>query len=123
MDLEPALTKRNALNSKVGMQLAAAARAEELWLPGATPEEDSWVEWTARPALGIAVAIGPDAYVARPFDIWHPRVWDTFTSLAKAWNWRWMEARVMGPDLLGPEQVTELLTPSRMPNSPVAVAA
>lgn len=114
-DPEPRRTKPKALQPIVAMQLAAAANAEELWIPGETPAEDRWEEWTFRPALGIAVGIGPDTYVARPFDIWNPRVFASFTSLAAAWNWRWVQERVMGPDLTGPEQVTALLTPSRMP--------
>jgi hypothetical protein len=114
-DPEPARAKRGALQTTVGMQLSAAAHAKELWIPGEDPADDRWEEWTFRPDVGIAVAIGPDDYVARPFDIWHPRVWDAYVSLTKAWNWRWVQERVMGPDLGGPEEITATMLPSRRP--------
>lgn len=85
------------LSAHTGMQLAAAAHAEEVWIEGATPEEDKWVPWEYEVELGAAVAFAPDGYVVRQYDIHSPLVWDTFKALRSAWNFKRDGAATMSP--------------------------
>lgn len=88
--------KRNDLQVHTGMQLAAAAFAEEVWIEGATPEEDRWEPWTYRPEMGLGVAIGPDGYAVRQYDIYDPLVWQGFVALRSAWDYVTEGGRTMG---------------------------
>lgn len=80
-----------------GMQLAAAAHAEEVWIEGATPAEDKWVPWEYEVGMGAAVAIAPDGYVVRQYDIDNPLVWTTFRALRAAWDYSREGAATRGP--------------------------
>lgn len=80
--------KPTSLSPKVVQQLTAAARAEEYWVQGATPADDLWLEWPYKPEIGLGLAIGPDDFFLRPFDIWHERSWVTFKALREAWEWK-----------------------------------
>lgn len=103
--------KSNALRSTVALQLSAAANGEEYHVMSDDGETGEWLPFDFDIKLGVAVAIGPDAYTIRPFDIWNPRVMDTFMFLARAWNWRWVKERVMGADLTSPDQISLELAP------------
>lgn len=89
--------KEHDLAAHTGMQLAAAAHAEEVWIEGATPAEDQWVPWEYRVEMGAAVAFAPDGYVVRQYDIQNPLVWNTFKSLREAWDYKRVGATTMGP--------------------------
>lgn len=88
-----ALFKRNGqrkdsdLRDVTGMQLTAGAHADELWVPGPTPAEDSWVPFPYRIDIGLAVGVAPDGYVVRQYDIHDPLLWATFTALRQSWDW------------------------------------
>lgn len=90
------------LSAHTGMQLAAAAHAEEVWVEGPTPAEDRWVPWEYGIGLGAAVAFAPDGYVVRQYDIDNPLVWDTFRSLRAAWDYKHAGAATMGPRVESP---------------------
>ena len=89
--------KDHDLSVHTGMQLAAAAHAEEAWIEGATPEEDKWVSWEYEVEMGAAVAFAPDGYVVRQYDIHNPLVWNTFKALREAWDYKRHGAVTMGP--------------------------
>ena len=80
-----------------GMQLVAAAHAEEVWVEGATPSEDKWVPWEYGVEMGAAVAFAPDGYVVRQYDIQDPLIWNTFKALREAWDYKRDGAATMGP--------------------------
>lgn len=97
--------KPTSLSPKVVQQLTAASRAEEYWVQGSTPAEDKWLEWPYKPEIGLGLAIGPDDFFLRPFDIWHERSWATFIALREAWEWKRDGAGLAGDRILTPEGV------------------
>ena len=105
------LYKRNGapkdtdLRDFTGMQLAAAAFAEEIWLPGDSPEADAWEPFPYEVEVGCAVAIAPDGYVVRQFAIHNPLMWQTFRALRAAWNFRRDGNQLMSESLSGPDQI------------------
>lgn len=109
-----ALFKRNGqakehdLHDYTGMQLASAVYAEEVWVPGASPEQDRWVPFPYAPEVGLAVAIAPDGYSVRQYDIYHPLVWSTFRALRAAWDFTQEGALTMSPKLSGPDAIKPL---------------
>lgn len=109
-----ALFKRNGqpkghdLHDYTGMQLTSAAMAEEVWLPGNTPSEDRWEPFPYAPEVGLAVALAPDGYSVRQFDIYHPLVWQTFCSLRSAWDFVRDGALTMSPKLSGPDAIKQM---------------
>ncbi|BDZ52477.1 hypothetical protein GCM10025867_47180 (plasmid) [Frondihabitans sucicola] len=105
--------KHGSLKPLVALQLSAAAHGEEFHVMNPDGETGEWKPFEFDIQVGIAVGIGPDDVAVRPFDIWHPRVFKSFEVLAEAWNWRWLQDRVMGPDLFSPEQITADMLPSR----------
>lgn len=100
--------KSHDLHDYTGMQLAAAALAEEVWQPGATPADDTWVPNPFRPQVALAVALAPDGYAVRQYDIYHPLVWSTFTALRAVWDYKREGAMTMSPKLTGPESIRPL---------------
>lgn len=90
------------LSVHTGMQLVAAAHAEEVWIEGATPAEDRWVPWEYEIGMGAAVAFAPDGYVVRQYDIHNPLVWDTFKALRAAWDYKRHGAATMGERVESP---------------------
>ena len=97
--------KPTTLSAKIVMQLTAAARAEEYWVEGATPAEDEWLPWPHKPEIGFGLAIGPDDFFLRPFDIWNERSWSTFVSLRSVWDWKREGESLAGPGIFELEQV------------------
>lgn len=85
------------LSVHTGMQLVAAAHAEEVWIEGSTPSEDKWVPWEYELEMGAAVAFAPDGYVVRQYDIHNPLIWNTFKALREAWDYKRDGAVTMGP--------------------------
>lgn len=109
-----ALFKKNGqrkdtdLRDFTGMQLAAAALAEEIWLPGATPDEDKWMPFPYEVEVGCAVAFAPDGYVVRQYAIHNPLTWRTFRALRAAWDFR-RDGKALMSDLLeGPDQIRRM---------------
>lgn len=118
------LFKRNGqpkdydLSVHTGMQLVAAAHAEEVWIEGATPDEDKWVPWEYGVELGAAVAFAPDGYVVRQYDIHNPLVWNTFKALREAWEFKRDGAATMGPKVQSLDGFVR--SPSATPSQTVA---
>lgn len=112
-----ALRKRNGqpkdkdLRDFTGMQLAAAAFAEEIWVPGATPEQDAWMPFPYEVEVGLAVALAPDGYVVRQYPIHNPLYWDTFRALVQAWRFKREGVALMSARLTGPDDIVPLRTP------------
>lgn len=100
--------KEHDLKPETGMQLVAAAWADEVWIEGETTAEDQWVPWTHEPEVGLAIALAPDGYLVRQYDIYDPAVWSTFKALCKAWEWNQKGPGTMGPKLAGPGSVQSL---------------
>lgn len=99
-----ALWKRNGeqrldLKESTALQLAAAAFAEEMWVEGS-----GWAPMPFVPQIGVGVAIGPDGWAARQYDIHRPAVWDTFAALRTAWGFKHGPATMTGR-LQGPEHL------------------
>lgn len=92
--------KEHDLKPETGMQLVAASWADEVWIEGATPAEDKWIPWEHRPEVGIAIALAPDGYLVRQYNIYDPVVWGTFKALCAAWRWSQRGASTMGPRLM-----------------------
>lgn len=114
-----ALFKRNGeekadLRLYTSMQLAAVVHAEEMWVEGETPWDDEWVQFPYKIDMGVGIAIGPDGYAVRQYDVHSPLVWDTFTSLRRAWEFRRVNRvapeSLMTKRLAGPH---ELILPGR----------
>lgn len=103
--------KDSDLRAYTAMQLVAAAKAEEYWVEGETADQDRWEPWTFQPDIGLAVAIAPDGYVVRQYDIYDPLVWESFCALRRVWDWESGGEAVMGSRV---EQPTDLkrLTPA-----------
>lgn len=96
------------LSVHTGMQLVAAMHAEEVWREGATPDSDTWEPWEYEVELGAAVALAPDGYAVRQYDIHNPLVWETFKSLRSAWNYKRYGAATMGPRVESLENLVRL---------------
>lgn len=94
--------KEHDLKPETGMQLTAAAFADEVWIQGETPESDQWLTWEHRPEIGVAIALAPDGYAVRQYDLYDPVVWSTFKALCAAWPYGRDGAATMGPRLEGP---------------------
>lgn len=108
------LVPKTDLRLYTSMQLAAAAHGEELWVPGAEEDgsQDRWVPFEYDVTMGMGVAIGPDGYAARQYDITRPVVWDTFASLRTAWEFRRLDAAdLMTERLTGPQSLRPPGTP------------
>lgn len=106
--------KPTTLSPKIAMQLTAAARAEEYWIQGATPAEDQWLPWPHKPVMGIGLAIGPDAYFLRPYDIWNELSWSTFVALRNTWNWKREGEALAGAGIYDPSEIRSDLFESRL---------
>lgn len=108
-----ALFKRNGqekehdLHDYTGMQLASAAYANEVWIPGTDPlgSGDRWVPFPYEPEVGVAVALAPDGYSVRQYDIYNPLVWNTFKALRAAWDFAQDGPSTMSPKLTGPADI------------------
>lgn len=108
-----ALYKRNGqpkdqdLRDYTGMQLAAAAFAEEVWVPGEAEDgsQDSWAPMTFQAEVGLAVAIAPDGYAVRQYAIHSPPMFLRFQALRDAWNFYHEGPRMMSPKLSGPQDI------------------
>lgn len=107
--------KEKDLRDFTGMQLAAAAFAEEVWLPGATPATDTWMPFPFQVEVGLAVALAPDGYVVRQYPIHNPLYWETFVSLARAWKFKRGGEALMSGRLSGPSSIERLNTPRLAP--------
>lgn len=115
---DKARTKRKSsdLRDHTGMQLAAAAFAEEVWIPGDDDSgaQDRWEPFPHQIDLGFAVAFAPDGYVMRQYLIHHPGMFATFTHLRHAWEFKQHGASLMSPILDGPSSVlTNGVSPRR----------
>lgn len=115
-----ALYKRNGrpkasdIRDYTGMQLAAAALAEEIWLPSPDGQSDTWVPFPYEPEVGLAVALAPDGYAIRQFDIYHPLTWKTFVALREAWDFTRDGPSLMSHRLPGPSAIRPMTPrPSR----------
>lgn len=112
-----ALYKRNGqmkdkdLRDYTGMQLAAAAFAEEVWVPGSTPDTDEWLPFPFQIEVGLAVALAPDGYVVRQYPIHNPLYWESFVSLARAWKFKRGGEALMSGRLAGPDSIARLDVP------------
>lgn len=97
--------KGSDLRDYTGMQLAAAAFAEEVWVPGPAEDgsQDAWkpLEYDIR--VGIAVAFGPDGYLVRQYDITTPLMFRSFCALRAAWDFRVHGKRMMSGIMEGPD--------------------
>ena len=91
--------KRIDLKPWTGAQLVAATHAEEIWIPGDTPEADRWEPFTHQVAVGFGVAIGPDGYAVRQYRIHDPVVWGAFRALRSVWDFEVAAAaaQIMSP--------------------------
>lgn len=107
------LFKRNGqrkdqdLRDLTGLQLCAAARAEEIWVPGSDEQgsQDVWAPFPHQIQVGLAVGIAHDGYVVRQYAIHHPLTWQTFSALRSAWDWKRGGAALMSGILEGPNSV------------------
>lgn len=119
------LFKRNGepkdvdLRDYTGMQLAAAAFAEEMWVPGAAEDgsQDAWKPMDFGAEVGVGIAIAPDGYVVRQYAIHYEPMFEAFKALRQAWNFYQHGPRMMSPKLAGPDQ---MLLPNRA-NAEVAI--
>lgn len=98
--------KKVDLKPLTGLQLAAAAHAEEVWIPGDTPELDRWEPFTYDVQLGFGVAIGPDGYLLRQYALRDPAVWRAFMGLRANWDFEVAAADglIMSPIMERPDQ-------------------
>lgn len=96
--------KSSDLRDYTGMQLAATAYAEEIWLPGEEAGgQDTWVPFPYKIDLGFAVAFAPDGFVVRQYRIHHPGTFETFKHLRYAWEFQRHGKELMSPILDGPD--------------------
>lgn len=90
------------LSPKTAMQLCAAARASEIWMPGDAEDgsQDSWAPnpYTVEHALGVALA--PDGYAVREYDAHNPLVWETFSALRVAFDFQQTKDALMSAQRL-----------------------
>lgn len=108
-----ALFKRNGepkskdLRDYTGMQLAAAARAEEVWVPGAAEDgsQDLWEPMDFGVEVGVGIAIAPDGYAVRQYAIHHDPMFECFKALRDAWEFYREGPRMMSPKLSGPDEI------------------
>jgi len=108
-----ALYKRNGepkdsdLRDYTGMQLAAAAKAEEIWVPGHAEDgsQDLWKPMDFGAEVGVGIAIAPDGYVVRQYAIHHEPMFDAFKALRQAWEFYRQGPRMMSPKLSGPHEI------------------
>lgn len=107
--------KSSDLRDYTGMQLAATAYAEEIWLPGddLSGAADSWAPFPYQIDLGFAVAFAPDGYVVRQFRIHHPGTFSTFKHLRYAWEFKRHGKDLMSPILSGPDAAALIDMPTR----------
>lgn len=101
--------KPTTLGAKVGIQLVAAARAEEYWVEGRDGVSDEWRPWPHKPDLGMGVALGPDGYHVAAYPIWEPAYWDVFVALRRAWEFGPAEKSLAGRALNTPADVRSML--------------
>lgn len=107
------LFKRNGqpkdrdLAEYTGMQLVAAAKAEEMWVPGAAEDgsEDRWEPMTFEAEAGVAIAIAPDGYLVRQYAINNPAMFERFVALRNAWNFYREGPGMMSASLAGPSEL------------------
>lgn len=99
--------KSEDLRDYTGMQVCAAARAEELWVPGEDPmgSEDTWLPFPYTVEVGLAVAIAPDGFAVRQYKIHDPLTFRTFRALRAAWEFDRRGRELMSPLLGGPSDV------------------
>lgn len=104
--------KDQDLRDYTGMQLAAAAYAEELWNPGKAEDgsEDTWEAMNFEAEVGLAIAIAPDGYAVRQYAIHHAPMFESFKALRSAWEFYREGPRMMSDKLAGPDEM-------RLPNS------
>lgn len=108
-----ALFKRNGqpkdmdLHPHTGMQLTAAANAEEVWVPGADEggSQDVWRPFEFDAEVGVAIAIAPDGYVVRQYDILNPAMFASFKALRDAWEFYARGPQMMSGKLSGPSDL------------------
>lgn len=108
-----ALFKRNGepkdqdLRDYTGMQLAAAAFAEEKWVPGLAEDGsgDAWEPMDFGAEVGVGIAIAPDGYVVRQYAILHEPMFESFRALRDAWEFYRHGPRMMSPKLAGPGEI------------------
>lgn len=113
-----ALFKRNGdpkdqdLRDYTGMQLAAAAFAEEIWEPGEAEDgsQDKWKPMDFGAEVGVGIAIAPDGYVVRQYAIQHKPMFESFKALRDAWEFYRHGPQMMSPKLGSPGDI-------RLPNS------
>lgn len=97
--------KSTLLQPYTGMQLCAAAMAEEVWEEG-PGDAGHWVPFEFEPEVGLAVGIGPDGYVVSQYDIYNPLMWETFKALRRAFDFkRGGGASMQTPPLEGVEHI------------------
>lgn len=107
------LFKRNGepkdqdLRDYTGMQLAAAAFAEEMWVPGQAEDgsEDTWKPMSFGAEAGVGIAIAPDGYVVRQYAILHEPMFESFKALRGAWEFYRHGPQMMSPKLGGPDEI------------------
>jgi len=99
--------KAQDLRDYTGMQLAAAAYAEEVWVPGQAEDgsQDSWKQMDFGAEVGVGIAVAPDGYVVRQYAIHHPPMWETFKALRSAWEFSAQGPRMMSGKLGGPGEL------------------
>lgn len=99
--------KAQDLRDYTGMQLAAAAFAEEIWVPGAAEDgsEDAWKSRDFDAEVGLGVGIAPDGYVVRQYAIHHEPMFEAFKALRDAWNFYSKGPHMMSGKLGGPNEI------------------
>lgn len=108
-----ALFKRNGepkdqdLRDYTGMQLAAAALAEEMWVPGEAEDgsQDAWKPMDFGAEVGVGIGIAPDGYVVRQYAIHHEPMFESFKALRRAWDFYPQGPRMMSGKLSGPDDI------------------
>lgn len=100
--------KDNDLKPYTGMQLAAAAQAEEIWHPGQNDDgtADTWEPMTFEAEVGVGIAIAPDGYAVRQYNIADPAMMASFKALRQAWEFYRQGENMMSPRLDGPEKIS-----------------
>lgn len=99
--------KDQDLRDYTGMQLAAAAFAEEKWSPGRAEDgsEDSWEPMDFGAEAGVGIAIAPDGYVVRQYAILHEPMFESFKALRQAWEFYHHGPQMMSDKLAGPDEM------------------
>lgn len=99
--------KAQDLRDYTGMQLAAAANAEEVWVPGEAEDgsQDAWKAMDFAADVGLAIGIAPDGYVVRQYAIHHEPMFASFKALRRAWEFKLHGPQMMSGKLSGPGDI------------------